>query len=250
MPIRLQKMLSQAGVASRRASERLIREGRVEVNGRRVTEMGVRVDPERDVVAVDGRRVEVGNERRYILLHKPRGCLSVLSDDRGRRALGDLVPNAQGLHPAGRLDYNSEGLLLLTDDGELTQRLTHPSYEHSKEYMVLVRGTPSPDALRALRAGIELEDGRTAPARVGRVDNTPWGRASRGQMWLRFVLHEGRKRQIRRMCEAVGLEVRRLVRVRIGPIELGDLEAGAHRALTESEVRQLRRAANLPVSRT
>jgi 23S rRNA pseudouridine2605 synthase len=245
MPIRLQKVLSQAGVASRRASERLIREGRVEVNGRQVTEMGVQVDPERDVIAVDGRRVRVGGERRYIVLHKPRGCLSVLEDDRGRRAVRDLVPDAQGLYPAGRLDYNSEGLLLLTDDGALTQRLTHPRYEHEKEYLVLVRGEPSVEGLRALRSGIELEDGRTAPARVGRVERTQWGYAPQGQMWLRFVLREGRKRQIRRMCDAVGLEVRRLVRVRIGPITLGELATGKHRALTADEVRRLRRAAGL-----
>jgi 23S rRNA pseudouridine2605 synthase len=245
MPVRLQKVLSQAGVASRRASERLIREGRVEVNGQRVTEMGVQVDPERDVIAVDGRRVQVEAKRRYIVLYKPRGCLSVLEDDRGRRAVSDLVPNAQGLHPAGRLDYNSEGLLLLTDDGALTQRLTHPRYEHEKEYLVLVRGEPSLEALQALRKGIELEDGRTAPARVGRVERTQWGHAPRGQVWLRFVLREGRKRQIRRMCDAMDLEVRRLVRVRIESITLGDLEAGTYRTLTEAEVRRLRRAAGL-----
>jgi pseudouridine synthase len=179
------------------------------------------------------------------VLHKPRGCLSVLEDERGRRAVRDLVPDAQGLYPAGRLDYNSEGLLLLTDDGALTLRLTHPRYEHEKEYLVLVRGEPSLETLRALRSGIELKDGRTAPARVGRVERTQWGRAPRDQTWLRFVLHEGRKRQIRRMCESVGLEVRRLVRVRIGPITLGDLEPGKHRALTADEVRRLRREAGL-----
>jgi len=245
MPVRLQKVLSQAGVASRRASEKLIREGRVEVNGQRVTDMGVQVDPERDVIAVDGRRVHVADGRRYILLHKPRGCLSVLEDDRGRRAVGDLVPDAQGLYPAGRLDYNSEGLLLLTDDGELTQRLTHPRYEHEKEYLVLVRGKPSLEVFRALRSGIELEDGRTAPAQVGRVEQTQWGQAPEGQVWLRFVLREGRKRQIRRMCDAVGLEVRRLVRVRIESIRLGDLEVGKYRTLTDGEVRRLRRTAGL-----
>jgi 23S rRNA pseudouridine2605 synthase len=245
MPTRLQKYLAHAGVASRRASERLIRAGRVEVNGQRVTEMGVQVDPERDVIAVDGRRVLVADERRYIALNKPRGVLSVLRDDRGRRALGDLVPQAQGMYPAGRLDLDSEGLILLTDDGELTLRLTHPRYEHTKEYMVRVRGDIHPDKLRALRSGIQLEDGLTAPARVGRVDATSLGRAPRGEAWLRFVLHEGRKRQIRRMCEAVGLEVRRLVRVRIGSIELGNLPVGAHRELTHDEVVELRRTLGL-----
>jgi 23S rRNA pseudouridine2605 synthase len=245
MPIRLQKVLSQAGIASRRASEQLIREGRVQVNSQRVTEMGVQVDPEHDVITVNGRRVKIVSDRRYVMLHKPRGCLSVLEDERGRRAVRDLVPDAQGLYPAGRLDYNSEGLLLLTDDGPLTQRLTHPRFEHEKEYLVLVRGEPSLESLRSLWAGIELEDGRTAPARVGRVERTPWGRAPTGQVWLRFVLHEGRKRQIRRMCDAVDLGVQRLIRVRIGPIALGDLETGKHRALTEDEVRRLRRAAGL-----
>jgi 23S rRNA pseudouridine2605 synthase len=245
MPVRLQKVLSQAGVASRRASEKLIREGRVEVNGQRVTGMGVQVDPDRDVIAVDGRRIEVADKRRYIVLYKPRGCLSVLEDDRGRRAVRDLVPGAQGLYPAGRLDYNSEGLLLLTDDGELTQRLTHPRYEHEKEYLVLVRGEPSVEVLRALRSGIELEDGRTAPARVGRVERTQWGYAPQGQVWLRFVLREGRNRQIRRMCDAVDLEVRRLVRMRIESVTLGDLGVGKYRSLTDQQVRRLRRAAGL-----
>lgn len=245
MRVRLQKVLSQAGIASRRASEDLIREGRVEVNGQRVTEMGVQVDPEHDVITVDGRRVQVAPGRRYIMLHKPRGCLSVLEDDRGRRAVRDLVPDAQGLYPVGRLDYNSEGLLLLTDDGALTQRLTHPRYEHEKEYLVLVRGEPTTEALRALRTGIELEDGKTAPARVGRVEQTQWGHAPRGQVWLRFVLREGRNRQIRRMCQAVDLEVRRLVRTRIDTILLGELEVGKHRALKPEEVRRLRRAAGL-----
>jgi pseudouridine synthase len=223
----------------------LIREGRVEVNGQRVTEMGVQVDPEQDEIVVDGRRIQTSGQRRYILLHKPRGYVSVLSDDRGRRALADLVPDAQGLYPAGRLDYNSEGLLLLTDDGALTQRLTHPRYEHEKTYLVLVRGEPTTETLRALRAGIELEDGRTAPARVGRVERTQWGHAPRGQTWLRFVLHEGRKRQIRRMCDAVDLEVRRLVRVGLGPLELGELKPGEHRALNKDEIRRLRRAAGM-----
>jgi pseudouridine synthase len=243
--MRLQKALSQAGVASRRASEQLIREGRVEVNGQRVTEMGVQVDPERDEIVVDGRRIQTSRQRRYILFYKPQGVLSVLTDERGRRALADLVPDAQGLYPAGRLDYNSEGLLLLTDDGALTERLTHPRYEHEKTYVVLVRGEPTIEALRALRAGIELEDGQTAPARVGRVERTAWGRAPHGQTWLRFVLREGRKRQIRRMCDAVDLEVRRLIRVQLGTLELGELKPGQHRALNADEIRRLRRAAGL-----
>jgi len=240
MHMRLQKALSQAGVASRRASEQLIREGRVRVNGQVVTAMGVQVDPEHDVIAVDGRQVQMSGDRRYIKLHKPRGHLSILHDDRGRPALGDLVPDPQGLYPAGRLDLDSEGLVLLTDDGELTARLTHPRYEHSKEYLVWVEGAPSADALSLLKTGIQLEDGKTAPAEVERLEETPWGRSSSGRTWLRFVLHEGRKRQIRRMCAAIDHPVRRLIRIRIGPIELGDLPSGKHRSLTRSELERLR----------
>lgn len=238
--IRLQKLLAQAGVASRRASEQLIRQGRVQVNGQVVTQMGVQVDPGRDAIAVDGRRIHVAQQRRYLKLHKPRGILSVMRDDRGRRGLGDLVPDAQGLHLVGRLDLDSEGLILLTDDGALTHRLTHPRYEHDKAYLVLVRGSPGAAALRALREGIELEDGLTAPAQVERVVETPWGHAPRGQAWLRIVIHQGRKRQVRRMCDAVGHRVQRLIRVRVGPIELGDLAPGTYRPLTRAELKSLR----------
>jgi 23S rRNA pseudouridine2605 synthase len=255
MQMRLQKALSQAGVASRRASEELIREGRVQVNGQVVTAMGVQVDPDRDVIVVDGRRIDAQESRRYVKLYKPAGVLSVLNDDRGRPALSDLVSDAgatrpagaalAGLHPVGRLDLDSEGLLLLTNDGALTERLTHPRYEHPKEYVVLVDGAPKAEALRALRTGIELEDGKTAPAQVERVAETAWGRPPRGRSWLQIVLHEGRKRQIRRMCAAVGYPVRRLIRVRIASLELGDLAPGEVRPLTEAERRRLRSEAGL-----
>ncbi|MBN1935899.1 MAG: rRNA pseudouridine synthase [Anaerolineae bacterium] len=238
--IRLQKALAQAGIASRRASEQLIAQGRVQVNGQTVTEMGIKVDPERDRIAVDGRPVQAEHKRRYLLLHKPTGYLSVLHDDRGRPALIDLVPEAEGLHPVGRLDLDSEGLILLTDDGALTQHLTHPRYEHDKEYHVLVRGDVSYAVLRALRTGIELEDGKTSPARVDRLDRSPWGGGVRGETWLRLVLHEGHKRQIRRMCEVVRLYVVKLVRVRIGPLTLEGLPPGAYRPLTRDELTALR----------
>jgi 23S rRNA pseudouridine2605 synthase len=237
--MRLQKMMASAGVASRRASERLISAGRVQVNGQVVTEMGVQVDPSSDVVLVDGKQIAIVQTHRYIKLHKPAGYLSVLRDARHRRALIDLVPDGQGLHPVGRLDRDSEGLLLLTDDGALTQRLTHPRYEHSKEYLVLVRGSPNATALRTLRRGVELEDGRTHPAQVSRVAETPWGKSPRGQSWLRLSIHEGRKRQIRRMCDAVGHPVQRLIRVRVGPIQLDDLAVGTHRPLTRAERKRL-----------
>jgi 23S rRNA pseudouridine2605 synthase len=242
MSMRLQKALAQAGVASRRASERLIQEGRVSVNGQVITRMGVQIDPGRDEIVVDGRRVEMVPERQYIKVYKPAGYLSVMRDDRGRRSLGDLVPGVQGVHPVGRLDLYSEGLILLTDDGELTQHLTHPRYEHRKAYDVLVRGAPDATAVRRLREGVDLEDGRSTPAEVTQPLTVPWGAAPRGWSWLHIVLHEGRKRQIRRMCGTVGHPVRRLIRVRIGPIELGDLAVGARCPLTRAELRDLRNA--------
>jgi 23S rRNA pseudouridine2605 synthase len=204
--------------------------------------MGVQVDPERDEILVDGRRVRLRSQRQYIKLYKPAGYLSVMDDDRGRRDLGDLVPDMRGLHPVGRLDLDSEGLILLTDDGALTQRLTHPRYEHTKEYLVLVRGTPSNQALRKLREGIELEDGPSAPAEVRQPGAVPGQATPGGSSWLRIVLREGRKRQIRRMCRAVGHPVRRLIRVRIGPVKLGSLAEGAHQPLTATEIEELRKA--------
>ena len=239
LKVRLQKVLAQAGVASRRASERLILEGRVQVNGQTVTQMGVQVDPTHDVILVDGDRISLVQARRYIKLYKPPGYLSVIRDDRGRRALIDLIPDAQGLHAVGRLDRDSEGLLLLTDDGALTEQLTHPRYEHTKEYMVLVRGSPNATALRALRRGVELEDGKTHPAQVSRVAHPPLETAPRGQSWLRISIHEGRKRQIRQMCDVVGHPVQRLIRVRVGPILLGDLAVGTYRPLTRAERKSL-----------
>lgn len=238
--MRLQKALAQAGIASRRASEKLIQEGRVRVNGQTVTEMGVKVDPAHDQIAVDGRPVQAAPKLRYVMVHKPAGYLSVVRDDRGRQALIDLVLEAEGLHPVGRLDLDSEGLILLTNDGALTDRLTHPRYEHDKEYHVLVSGQVTRGALQALRQGIALEEGTTSPARVERLDASPWGEPHQRQTWLRIVIHEGRKRQVRRMCNAVGLRVQRLIRVRIGSLELGNLAPGRYRPLTRAEVQHLR----------
>jgi len=240
MRMRLQRALARAGVASRRRSEALIRAGRVQVNGQVVTEMGAQVDPQHDVIQVDGREIRLAETRRYIKLYKPRGYLSVARDDRGRPSLADLVSDIRGLHPVGRLDLDSEGLLLLTDDGDLTLRLTHPRYEHPKEYLVLIRGVPGEQALDRLRRGVPLEDGMTAPARVWIARQSPWASAPAGQSWMRVVLREGRKRQIRRMCDAVGHPVQRLVRVKMGPIELGELRPGEWRLLSEEELRRLR----------
>ncbi len=230
---RLQKVLAHAGVASRRKAEEMISAGRVKVNGEVVTMLGTRVDVEHDVIQVDGCTVRP-EAPVYVLLHKPRGVLSAASDARGRVTVVDLVPHRARLYPVGRLDLDSEGLVLLTNDGALALRLAHPRYEHEKEYRVLVAGQPDEEALDRLRRGIGLEGGRTRPAQVG-VE----GRGG-GGTWLRIVLREGRKRQIRRMLEAVGYEVLRLIRVRMGPLQLGRLKPGEHRELTPAELRAIR----------
>jgi pseudouridine synthase len=236
---RLHKFLSQAGVASRRKCEELIAAGRVKVNGETVSLAGSKVDPEHDRVEVDGKPVALPKRHVYWLLNKPAGYVSTVRDPQGRPTVIDLVNQAERLYPVGRLDLDSEGLLLLTDDGELTQRLTHPSYEHEREYQVLVEGRPTQNALQRLRAGVELEDGLTSAADVAVI------RTDAGRTWLRLVIHEGRKRQLRRMCDAVGHPVRRVIRVRMGPLTLGDLRPGQHRPLTAQERTQLRKAVGL-----
>lgn len=234
--MRLQKALAEAGVASRRHAEALIAAGRVKVNGAVVRAMGVTIDPQRDRLEVDGRAVRAAGERTYIMLHKPRNVVTTASDPAGRATIMDFVPRDRRLFPVGRLDRNSEGLVLLTDDGALAHRLMHPRYEHEKEYRVLVEGRLPSQAIQKLREGIELEEGRTAPARVEFVEHVA------GDTWLRIVLREGRKRQIRRMMEAVGHRVKRLVRVRLGPLRLGDLPVGQARPLTPREIAELKRA--------
>jgi len=229
---RLQKVLARAGFGSRRTCEELIAEGRVRVNGE-VADLGRRVDAERDRVEVDGAAVGVRPGQVYYLLNKPRGVVTTAADTHGRPTVVDLVPGEPRVFPVGRLDADTEGLLLLTNDGELTHRLTHPSFGVEKEYLAEVVGTPSPAAVRRLREGVDLEDGRTAPARVAVVP--PRG--------LRIVVHEGRNRQVRRMCEAVGHPVVRLVRTRIGPLADRDLAPGEWRELSIAEVRGLDAAA-------
>lgn len=235
---RLQKILSAAGISSRRASERLILEGRVTVNGVVVDELGTRADRDADDIRVDGRAIE-SPPRRYILLNKPRGYITSRSDPEGRPTVLDLVPGVRGyLYPVGRLDYDSEGLLILTNDGSLAERLMHPRYGIEREYEVIVKGRPGEDALRRLREGIALDGRRTAPA------NVKVARAARDdRSRLLIVLHEGRSRQIRKMCEAVGHPVVRLRRVRIGPITDPQLKPGASRELTKREVAALGAAA-------
>ncbi len=249
--VRLQKVIAAAGIASRRKAEELILAGRVRVNGKVVRELGVKVDLETDVVEVDGQPIRVPRDHRYVLLHKPRGVLSTTSDPYGRPTVVDLVPSERRLYPVGRLDADSEGLILLTDDGRLAERLAHPRYGHKKEYVALVIGTPTEKELRALARGIVLEEGRTGPAEVtvlGRrvpqdvLDAGVPGlrkESPRGFSWLRVVITEGRKHQVRRMLKAVGHPVIRLIRVGMGPLRLGRLQPGEWRELTPKEQRRL-----------
>jgi 23S rRNA pseudouridine2605 synthase len=230
--VRLQKVLAQAGLGSRRTCEELIERGRVRVNGERA-ELGRRVDPEVDVVEVDGAQIGVKAGLVHYLLNKPAGVVTTASDPQGRPTVVELVPSEPRVFPVGRLDVDTEGLLLLTNDGDLTHRLTHPSFGVEKEYLAEVEGSPSRGALRQLREGVELEDGPTAPAKVSSV----------GDHLLRITIHEGRNRQVRRMCEAVGHPVVRLVRTRIGPLAERSLAPGEWRALVQDEVRALERAA-------
>ena len=225
--MRLAKYLSTAGVASRRASEEIVRAGRVTVDGVPVTDPARDVGPG-DAVAVDGNPVAPGHAGRVVYaLNKPAGVVSTARDPQGRPTVVTMVPQTERLYPVGRLDIDTTGLILLTNQGELAHRLTHPSFEVEKTYRVVVGGPALEErALRALRDGVELEDGRTSPARVRRVSADT----------LEITIHEGRKRQVKRMCEAVGHPVRRLERIRLGPLELGDLPRGRWRRLTDAEV--------------
>ena len=228
---RLQKVLAQRGFGSRRVCEEIIAAGRVTVNGV-VAELGRRVNVEADEVAVDGVVVGVRPDLVYYLLHKPYNVITTAKDTHDRVTVVELVPDEPRVHPVGRLDLDSEGIILLTNDGDLTHRLTHPSFGVEKEYLVHVRSGPEgvpESALNKLRKGVELDDGLTAPARVGQVQPGV----------LRIVIHEGRHRQVRRMCDAVGHEVNRLVRTRIGPITDSTLKPGEWRHLTVEEVRAL-----------
>jgi 23S rRNA pseudouridine2605 synthase len=229
---RLQKVLARAGVGSRRVCVELITDGRVTVNGE-VPVLGRRVDSAVDLVELDGVPLPVRPGLVHYLLNKPAGVVSTAEDTHGRPTVISLVPDEPRVYPVGRLDMDSEGLLVLTNDGELTYRLTHPSFGVPKEYLVHVEGEPSSGAVRRLRDGVELDDGPTAPARVAVV----------APSLLRIVIHEGRNRQIRRMCEVVGHPVLRLVRTRIGPITDPSLGPGSYRTLSFDEVRSLATAA-------
>jgi len=233
---RLQRTLARAGLSSRRGSEELIRAGRVEVNGRPAS-LGDKVDPEQDEVRVDGRRVSVDPGLRYVALHKPKGVTTTMRDRHAERDLRDYLPEGPRVFPVGRLDRDTEGLLLLTNDGDLAHRLAHPRHGVEKEYLAEVDGSPTPARIGKLRRGVELDDG-VAKA----VDARSVGRAG-GRFAVRVVMTEGRKREVRRMLEAVGLPVRRLIRTRVGPVRLGRMKAGELRDLSHDEVRDLYRTA-------
>lgn len=230
-------MLARVGIGSRRVCEDLIAEGRVLVDGEMAV-LGRRVDPETALIEVDGAPVGVRPDLVHYVLNKPAGVVTTADDPQGRPTVVGLVPNEPRVFPVGRLDVDTEGLLLLTNDGELAHRLTHPSYGVEKEYVAEVEGLPTRAVLRRLREGVELDDGPTAPARATLVDPSV----------VRLTIHEGRNRQVRRMCEAVGHSVVRLIRTRIGPLADRSLAPGAWRELTGDEVRSLQRAVAEPES--
>jgi 23S rRNA pseudouridine2605 synthase len=235
MEVRLQKVIADAGVASRRKAEELIAAGRVIVNGQVVRELGTRVDPEHDHVKVDGRHLKPAPPQAFIMLNKPKGVLSTLSDPEGRPTIRELLHGVSlRVFPVGRLDYDTEGLMLLTNDGEIAQALLHPRYHVSKTYMAKVKGVLSDDQIRELERGIDLEDGRTAPAIVKKA-----GKAE-ANSWIELTIYEGRKHQVKRMLEKVGHPVLKLERIRFGPLSLGDLPMGRFRFLTDREANALR----------
>lgn len=238
MQQRLQKLIAGAGIASRRHAEKLIVDGRVTVNGETVTELGVKADPEKDHIKVNGRLINAAlkpRDRKYVLLNKPKGYLTSMADPEGRPLVTDLIPAGLGrLHPVGRLDFNTEGLLLLTDDGDFTNHITAARNRVAKVYQVKVKGIPSENGIERLRRGILLDDGaRSAPAEIVRIKETGVN------AWFEVILHEGRNQQIRRMFDAVGHSVLKLSRVRIGALRDAGLKSGEWRMLTRDEVRRL-----------
>jgi len=235
---RLQKYMAHTGLASRRVCEEMIRAGRVTVNGRRAV-LGTVVDPTKDRILVDGKPIGRPERKRYLIVHKPKGYVTTARDQFARKTVLDLVTGvSERVYPVGRLDYDSEGLVLLTNDGRLANGIMHPSYGLEKVYLVTVAGAITGSALKQLRRGVMLEDGMTQPAQVELLmqDND--------ESMLRIAIQEGRNRQVRRMCQAVGFPVRRLVRIAIGPIKLGKLKVGEMRELTPAEVSKLKQAVN------
>ena len=236
MPLRLQKFLADHGVCSRRKAEALIAEGHVRVNNAVVTELGTKADPDTDTITVDGNPLSIDEKRVYLLLYKPVGYMTTMKDPEGRPIVTDLLTGVkERVYPIGRLDYNTEGLLLLTNDGALANILMHPSHEVDKGYLVRVSGQVSDIQMKKLAEGVKLEDGMTAPAKV-----LPFSESDQNT-WISITIHEGRYRQVRRMCEAVGLSVVRLKRARYDFLEIGDMKPGDFRFLEPDEVERLRR---------
>jgi 23S rRNA pseudouridine2605 synthase len=250
MQVRLQKIISTAGVASRRAAEQLIVDGRVSVNGETVRELGSKADPDTDDIRVDERRVKHAQRLRYYLLNKPAGYVTTRSDPEKRRTVLDLLKGVREyVYPVGRLDYDSEGLLLMTNDGDLAATLTHPSHEVDRVYEAQVLGVPDAHDLDRLARGIMVDGRRTAPAVVELVgDRRRSSVKSKGDetSLIRVTVHEGRTRQVRKMCDAIGHPVRKLRRIRIGPLYDKTLKLGAFRELTAEEVRRLKAAGRRP----
>ena len=244
MEVRLQKILAQAGIASRRAAEKLIADGRVMVDGKTVTEMGTKVDPATSEIKVDGRRVKSAEQPRYILLYKPAGVVTTVSDPQRRRTVIELLAGVpERVYPVGRLDYETEGLLILTNDGDLAARLTHPRHGVERTYEAHVKGMPDEAAIERLRTGIPLDGHRTLPADVTLVNR---GKRDRDGI-LRLTIREGRNRQVRRMLEAVGHPVRELIRTRIGSLTDRYLKPGRWRDLTGAEIKALKDLSNRPL---
>ncbi len=234
MQERLQKIISAAGVASRRAAEQLITEGRVRVNGTVVTELGTKADPSKDHIKVDGKLINPKQPLIYIMLNKPAGYVTTMSDPEGRPTVQDLLKGVKArVYPVGRLDYNTEGLLLLTNDGEFAHLITHPRHEFPKTYLAKVKGVLEDRQINELEKGIYLDDGRTAPAKLKKKSK------EEANSWVEITIHEGRKRQVRRMFDRVGHSVIKLKRIKTGNLLLGDLHEGAFRYLTPSEVKAL-----------
>ena len=229
---RLQKLIAQAGICSRRAAEKLISDGKVTVDGKIVRELGAKADPSKNKIRVDGKLLRFDTEKIYLLLNKPRGYVSTVHDDRGRKTVLELLGEnfSERVYPVGRLDLNSEGLLLLTNDGELTNALIHPRNEIKKTYRVKITGTVTEEKLDKLRAGIELDDGLTLPAEIFLLDD--------GQ--IEITIHEGRNRQVRRMFAAIGCDVKRLRRIKVSFLTLDGLKVGAFRKLTAEEISRLK----------
>ena len=237
---RLQKILSEAGITSRRKAEKLILQGRVSVNGRVVSELGTKAVLGKDEICVDGKAIKAETEKVVVALFKPRNCVTTLHDPQGRPTVAELVKSISlRVYPVGRLDFDAEGLLLMTNDGELAHRLQHPRYKVPKTYLVKIRGHPLEESLAQLQQGISLEDGITAPAELHVLED------DNKATWLSLTLREGRNHQVKRMCAAVGCPVLKLRRTQIGPIDLGNLRPGRSRRLNAREVRALREAVGL-----